>query len=218
MYVCTYVRTYYVANKNNNIETGHFVFVVPCKEVVERLVKRLGRLDICSVLYREVGLFWRLGRLVLWREVGLIWSLVKAGHWIRDFSVYANQYTCSRTTSVHFLYPLLLLRSSSPQPLLPLLPLSPVNMINLSPFFLQSVQENSMSITVHSFTLEPGSSLARNAAVGNIFIEYQFLNYDSSELETPSSLPKPQEGKEVYYNFRKGTYGMYHSSKTSTSA
>ena len=61
-----------------------------------------------------------------------------------------------------------------------------------------------MSITIHSFTLEPGCSLAVNPAVGNIFIEYQFLSYDSSELET-SSLPKPLEGGEVNFNFRKGT-------------
>ncbi len=54
-----------------------------------------------------------------------------------------------------------------------------------------------MSITVHSFTLEAGSSLAFNPSVKNMFIEYHFLNYDSSELETPSSLPKPNEGEDT---------------------
>lgn len=61
-----------------------------------------------------------------------------------------------------------------------------------------------MSITVKSFTLESGSSLAYNDSVKKVFVEYQFLNYDYGELETPSSLPKPKEGRDAHFNFKKG--------------
>ena len=61
-----------------------------------------------------------------------------------------------------------------------------------------------MSITVESFTLEPGASIADDDTIKNIFIEYQFLNFDNEELETPLSLPLPQEGETVEFNFRKG--------------
>ena len=60
-----------------------------------------------------------------------------------------------------------------------------------------------MSITVDSFTLESGCSLARNSSVKDIFVEYQFLNFDFGELET-KSVPKPKEGRDVFFNFKKG--------------
>lgn len=61
-----------------------------------------------------------------------------------------------------------------------------------------------MSITILSFTLESGCSLADDDTVKNVFVEYQFLNFDYGELETPSSLPKPLEGETVHFNFTKG--------------
>ncbi len=60
-----------------------------------------------------------------------------------------------------------------------------------------------MSITIESFTLEAGCSLARNAGVTGMFVEYQFLNIDFGELET-NSLPKPKEGRDILFNFKKG--------------
>ena len=60
-----------------------------------------------------------------------------------------------------------------------------------------------MSITVESFTLEEGSSLARNPGITNIFVEYQFLDFDFGELET-KSLPKPKEGMDVHFSFKRG--------------
>ena len=65
-----------------------------------------------------------------------------------------------------------------------------------------------MSITVESFTLEPGASIADDDTIKNIFIEYQFLNFDNEELETPLSLPLPQEGETVEFNFRKGNTAL----------
>ena len=79
--------------------------------------------------------------------------------------------------------------------------------------FLQPKVHNVMSITVGSFKLKANSSVAKNNAIKNIFIEYQFLNFDYGELETPSSLPKPQEGQAVQFNFRKGSFKVSATSK-----
>lgn len=62
---------------------------------------------------------------------------------------------------------------------------------------------NKMAITVESFTLETGSSMASNHGVKNIFIEYEFLDFDRGELETSSAL-KPVESDYAVFNFRKG--------------
>lgn len=58
-----------------------------------------------------------------------------------------------------------------------------------------------MSISIHTFTLEAGCSLAYNDSVKNIFIEYMFLNCDYGELETPSA-KKPQGGGTIHFNFK----------------
>ncbi|CAG7727380.1 unnamed protein product [Allacma fusca] len=39
--------------------------------------------------------------------------------------------------------------------------------------------------------------------VKKIFVEYRFLDFDPEELETPSSVPKPQPGKKAEFNFIK---------------
>lgn len=62
-----------------------------------------------------------------------------------------------------------------------------------------------ITITVESFTLETGSSIESNAQIRNLFVEYQFLDFDYGELETPSSLPKPCPGETITFNFKKGT-------------
>ena len=60
------------------------------------------------------------------------------------------------------------------------------------------------SLTIVSLTLENGSSLLSDQSVTRLFVEYQFLDYESSELETPASLPKPSVSKPAVFNFRKG--------------
>lgn len=68
-----------------------------------------------------------------------------------------------------------------------------------------STAVDSMSITVESFTLETDSSIESNTHVCNLFVEYQFLDFDYGELETPTSLPKPLPGETITFNFKKGT-------------
>lgn len=59
-----------------------------------------------------------------------------------------------------------------------------------------------MMLVIHSFTMEPGSFLSSDATVGSVFVECEFLDFDTSELET-QSVVKPAEGK-VELGFRKG--------------
>ena len=61
-----------------------------------------------------------------------------------------------------------------------------------------------MAITVESFTLEADSPLVEGSGVCNLFVEYQFLDFDFGELETPTSLPKPAPGESIVFNFKKG--------------
>ncbi len=67
---------------------------------------------------------------------------------------------------------------------------------------------STMTITIESFTLEEDSSTTvlheTDSRVANVFVEYQFLNFDFGELETPSSLPKPAPGESIHFNFEKG--------------
>lgn len=63
------------------------------------------------------------------------------------------------------------------------------------------------SITVLSFTLEEeGVDGLQSLQISNaqVFIEYQLLDIDESELETPTSLPLPQPGQTAVFNFTKG--------------
>ena len=62
-------------------------------------------------------------------------------------------------------------------------------------------------MTVLSFTLEEASGVSSiNPPVAQIFVEYQFLDFDSSELETPTSQPLPLPGQTAIFNFTKGIY------------
>ena len=63
-----------------------------------------------------------------------------------------------------------------------------------------------MNITIESFTLEDDSSIATSANITNLFVEYNFLNFEYGELETPSSQPKPLPGEPAIYNFKKGMH------------
>ena len=60
-----------------------------------------------------------------------------------------------------------------------------------------------MVISVHSFTMELNSSVSGDPAVKSIFVECEFLDFDTAELET-KSIMKPSEGKKTEFGFRKG--------------
>ena len=40
-------------------------------------------------------------------------------------------------------------------------------------------------------------------------MEYQFLDYDYGELETPSAAVSPEPGQPIVFNFRKGQWNRY---------
>lgn len=69
---------------------------------------------------------------------------------------------------------------------------------------------STMTIIIESFTLESDSTAeTADSTRYNLFVEYQFLDFDFGELETPSSLPKPAPGETIVFNFEKGTIQYY---------
>ena len=61
------------------------------------------------------------------------------------------------------------------------------------------------SLTILSFTLEEESGVSTmTPPVTQIFVEYQFLDFDSSDLETPTSQALPLPGQTAIFNFTKG--------------
>ena len=69
---------------------------------------------------------------------------------------------------------------------------------------LQTNMAHSLAITIISLAVNPDSWVARDTSVEQLFVEYQFLNYNETELETPISLPKPKPGQSACFNFRQG--------------
>ena len=69
---------------------------------------------------------------------------------------------------------------------------------------LQAGMAHSLAITIISLAVNPDSWVARDPTVEQLFVEYQFLNYNETELETPISLPKPRPGQSACFNFRQG--------------
>ncbi|XP_035252281.1 protein fantom [Anguilla anguilla] len=59
-------------------------------------------------------------------------------------------------------------------------------------------------IEVVSLSLRPDSRVARDPDVVRLFVEYRFLDLPSEE--TPLSLPKPQAGQSIHYNYSKVIY------------
>ena len=65
-------------------------------------------------------------------------------------------------------------------------------------------QATPLSITIVSFTVEPGSSLTAREDISGYFVEFQLLDYDYGELETPSVLISPHSTQPAVFNFKKG--------------
>ena len=75
-----------------------------------------------------------------------------------------------------------------------------------------SPQTPPLSITIVSFTVEPGSSLTAREDISGYFVEFQLLDYDYGELETPSVLTSPHSTLPVVFNFKKGAV-LLHGAK-----
>ena len=62
-----------------------------------------------------------------------------------------------------------------------------------------------MSLCIESLVLEPGCSLLGREDILGYFVEFQLLNYNCGDLETPSVMvPPPQPITTLRFNFRKG--------------
>ena len=68
---------------------------------------------------------------------------------------------------------------------------------------------NQMTVSIHSFTTETGSPITKDAAVTSVFVECEFLDLDTAELETTSVL-KPAEGQKAEFGFRKGLHSTWY--------
>ena len=62
-----------------------------------------------------------------------------------------------------------------------------------------------LSITVVSFTVESDCSLLTREDISGYFVEFQLLDYDYGELETPSVFTLPHSAHPVVFNHRTGT-------------
>ncbi|KAJ8343308.1 hypothetical protein SKAU_G00306370 [Synaphobranchus kaupii] len=59
-------------------------------------------------------------------------------------------------------------------------------------------------IEIVSLSLRPDSRVARDGNIARLFVEYRFLDLPSEE--TPLSLPKPQAGQSIHYNYSNVIY------------
>lgn len=59
-----------------------------------------------------------------------------------------------------------------------------------------------MRVEILSLSLRPEGRVARDSSVASLFVEYSLL--DLPTVETPLSLPKPLEGRNINYNYSKG--------------
>ena len=66
--------------------------------------------------------------------------------------------------------------------------------------------EDTMSLTIVNFIMEPGSSLTTRAEdTSGYFVEFQLLDYDYGVLETPSVFIPPHSAQPITFNFKTGT-------------
>ena len=67
-----------------------------------------------------------------------------------------------------------------------------------------TTREDVMSVSIERFSPEPACSLASQEDISGYFVEFQLLDYDYGELETPSVLVSTHPSLPVVFNFRKG--------------
>lgn len=62
---------------------------------------------------------------------------------------------------------------------------------------------DTISIIISSIEVKSGSSLAEDPTIVQLFVEYQFLNFNYGDLET-ISVPKPPLGQSAMLDFKTG--------------
>ena len=68
----------------------------------------------------------------------------------------------------------------------------------------QQVREDVMRVSIERLSVEPGCPLAAREDISGYFVEFQLLDYDYGELETPSVLVSPHSSQPIFFNFTKG--------------
>ena len=73
---------------------------------------------------------------------------------------------------------------------------------------------DTISITIENFSVEPGSSLADDPTIAQLFVEYQFLSFNYGDLET-ITVAKPPPGQSAVFNLKTGVVewvyiNLYH--------
>lgn len=67
---------------------------------------------------------------------------------------------------------------------------------------------DTISITIESFSVEPGSSLADDPTIAQLFVEYQFLSFNYGDLETVT-VAKPPPGQSAAFNLKTGVVDLF---------
>lgn len=67
-----------------------------------------------------------------------------------------------------------------------------------------------MRVEILSLSLQPEARLAQDSSVARLFVEYSLLDLPAEE--TPLSLPKPPQGKNISYNYSKGEAAAWRPS------
>ncbi|XP_041635989.1 protein fantom [Cheilinus undulatus] len=65
---------------------------------------------------------------------------------------------------------------------------------------------NNLRVEILSLTFEPSSHVALDDSVQRVYVEYRLLGIPMETTETPMSLRKPVEGKEIHFNFTRVIY------------
>jgi hypothetical protein len=66
-----------------------------------------------------------------------------------------------------------------------------------------------VGVSIDSLFLNDKSSVMKDPEVSQLYVEYQFLGFQGQELETPTSLKKPQSAPcHLVYNFEKCKYAQ----------
>uniref|UniRef100_UPI0037E88397 protein fantom n=1 Tax=Semicossyphus pulcher TaxID=241346 RepID=UPI0037E88397 len=65
---------------------------------------------------------------------------------------------------------------------------------------------DSLKVEIMSLTFEPSSYVVLDESVQRVYVEYRLLGIPMETTETPMSLRKPIEGKEIHYNFTRVIY------------
>lgn len=66
--------------------------------------------------------------------------------------------------------------------------------------------EDNVIIEIQSFVLKENSQVLKRDEIQRLFVSMEFLDYDSSELESNNTMAKPEANQPVHFNFRKSIF------------